>query len=78
MKKCEIPIKFGVGYDKFSELVNIAAENDIISKKGSWCRYGESKLGQGSEAVVSILEDNLELFEEIEKKVRINLGLLDE
>lgn len=78
MKKCEIPIKFGVGYDKFSELVNIAAENDIISKKGSWYSYGESKLGQGSEAVAAILEDNPELFEEIDKKVRINLGLLQE
>lgn len=78
MRKCEIPIKFGVGYDKYAELVNIASENDIIQKKGSWFSYGDTKLGQGAEGVASLLQDNPELFEEIEKKVRINLGLLDE
>ena len=78
MRKCEIPIKFGVGFDKYLELVNIASENEIILKKGSWYSYGDTKLGQGSEAVVLLLQDNPELFEEIDRKVRINLGLIEE
>lgn len=77
-KKAEFNIEFGVGIDKIAELVDLAVECEIIKKSGSWYSYGDTKLGQGSTGVKSILQDNPELFEEIDKKVRINLGLLDE
>lgn len=77
-KKAEFNIEFGVGIDKVAELVDLAVECEIIKKSGSWYSYGDTKLGQGSAGVKSILQDNPELFEEIDKKVRINLGLLDE
>ena len=77
-KKAEFNIEFGIGIDKAAELVDLAVECEIIKKSGSWYSYGDSKLGQGSAGVKSILQDNPELFEEIDKKVRINLGLLDE
>lgn len=77
-KKAEFNIEFGVGIDKIAELVDLAVECEIIKKSGSWYSYGDTKLGQGAAGVKSILQDNPELFEEIDKKVRINLGLLDE
>ena len=77
-RKCEIPIKFGVGYDIVTELINIAAEAEIIQKKGSWFAYGDVKLGQGIEAVRKVFEDNPELFEEVQTKVKLNLGLIEE
>jgi recombination protein RecA len=77
-KKAEFNIEFGVGIDKVAELVDLAVECEIIKKSGSWYSYGDTKLGQGSTGVKSILQDNPELFEEIDKKVRINLGLLQE
>ena len=77
-KKAEFNIEFGVGIDKVAELVDLAVECEIIKKSGSWYSYGDTKLGQGSAGVKSILQDNPELFEEIDKKVRINLGLLQE
>lgn len=76
MRKCEVPILFGVGFDKIGELINIASELNIILKKGSWYSYGDTKLGQGADSVRSIMEDNPELFEEIEHKVKLNLGLI--
>lgn len=72
-----VPIKFGEGFDKFKELVDIAVELDIIKKSGSWFSYGDTKLGQGSEGVINIMRDNIELFEEIDHKVRVNLGLAE-
>jgi recombination protein RecA len=78
MKKCEIPIKFGVGFDTLSEIIDIATELGIILKKGSWYSYEDSKLGQGKDAVRAIMEDNPEMTDEIERKVKLNLGLLEE
>ena len=59
-------ITFGIGIDKIAELISIAVEFEIIKKSGSWYSYGETKLGQGIEAVKSVLVDNPELLEEIE------------
>jgi recombination protein RecA len=77
-KKAEFCIEFGVGIDRFSEIVDLAVEMGIVKKAGSWFSYGDTKLGQGSAGVKAILQDNPELFEEIDKKVRINLGLVEE
>lgn len=75
MRKCEIPIMFGIGFDKMGELIAIATDLDIINKKGSWYSYGDTKLGQGADSVRVILEDNPELVEELFHKVKTNLGL---
>ena len=64
-------IVFGKGIDKLQEIINLACELEIISKKGGgWMSFGDTKLGQGDEAVKSILEDNPELFEIIQSKVK--------
>jgi len=68
-RKCEFDIVFGKGIDKFQELIDIAVERDIITKKGSWYSYGDTKLGQGNNSVVEILNDNPELLQEIKSKI---------
>lgn len=77
-KKAEFNIEFGVGIDKLSEMIDMAVEQEIIKKSGSWFSYGDTKLGQGAAGVKTIMQDNPELFEEISDKVRINLGLIEE
>ena len=68
-RKAEFEIEFGKGINKFNEILEKAIEFDIIHKSGSWFSYDDNKLGQGKANVISILEDNPELLEEIEKKV---------
>jgi recombination protein RecA len=69
-KEAEFNIEFGLGIDKYEEILSIAVDNNIIKKAGSWFSYGESKLGQGKEGVKTLLMDNPELFEELNAKVR--------
>lgn len=69
-KTAEFEIQFGKGISKMGEIVDIATKYDIIHKAGSWFSYGETKLGQGREAVLKLLGDNPELCDEIEQKVR--------
>ena len=69
-KKAEFDILYGEGISKISEILDLGVEYDIIKKSGSWFSYGESKIGQGREAVRQLLMDNPELAEEIEAKVR--------
>lgn len=68
-RKAEFEIEFGKGINKFNEILEKAIEFDIIHKSGSWFSYDDNKLGQGKANVISILEDNPELLEEIEEKV---------
>lgn len=74
-KKAEFNIVFGEGIDKFADILDLAVEVEIVKKSGSWYTYGEIKLGQGSQKVNELLKDNLELFEEIENKLKAELGL---
>lgn len=71
MREAKFTIKFGEGLDKMQELVDFAVEYGIIQKSGSWYSYGETKLGQGGNSVKTILEDNPELLEEIQSKLKI-------
>jgi recombination protein RecA len=48
----------------------LGVEEEIIQKSGSWFSYGDTKLGQGRDSVIKLFEDNLELAEEIEDKIR--------
>jgi recombination protein RecA len=69
-KKAEFDILYGEGISKIGEILDIGVEKGIIKKSGSWFSYGETKLGQGREAVKSLLADNPELAEELENKIR--------
>jgi recombination protein RecA len=67
-------IKWGVGISKEDEILEYACDFNIVQKSGSWYAYGETKLGQGAEKVLIVLEDNPELFEEIREKVILKLN----
>ena len=72
-KKAEFDIVFGEGISRTSELVDLGVELGIISKSGSWFSYNDAKLAQGREAVKKLLQDNPELADEIEAKIRAAL-----
>ncbi len=63
-------ITFGKGISRVGELVDLAVENDIVQKSGSWYSYNDTKIAQGREAVKSFFEDNPEVSSEIEQKVK--------
>ena len=69
----DFDIIFGEGISKLGEVIDLGVDLGIIKKSGSWYSYGETKLGQGRDAVKSLLQDNPELAEELEKLVRTAL-----
>lgn len=69
-KTVEFDILYGKGISKNGELLDLGVEEEIIQKSGSWFSYGDTKLGQGRDSVIKLLEDNIELAEEIEDKIR--------
>ncbi|MFA5302441.1 MAG: recombinase RecA [Bacteroidales bacterium] len=69
-KKAEFDIMFGEGISLTGEIIDMGVDLNIIKKSGSWFSYGETKIGQGRDAVRQMLKDNPELKEEIEEKVR--------
>ena len=73
-RKAEFEITFGEGISKVGEIVDLATEYDIIKKSGSWFSYEDSKLGQGRDAVKTLLKDNPELCEELEAKIMEKLN----
>ena len=68
-RKAEFEITFGEGISKAGEVVDLGVQYDIIKKSGSWFSYGDSRLGQGRDAVKKIIKDNPELSEEIENQI---------
>jgi recombination protein RecA len=68
-KKVEFDIIYGEGISRVGEIIDMGVEANIIKKSGSWFSYGETKLGQGRDAVKALLKDNPELSEEIENKI---------
>ena len=69
-RKAEFDIMYGEGISKIGEIIDIGVEKGIIKKSGSWFSYGETKLGQGREAVKKILNDNPDLMDELEQKIK--------
>jgi recombination protein RecA len=69
-RKAEFDILYGQGISKTGELIDMGVDLDILKKSGSWFSYGETRLGQGRDAVRNLLRDNPELAEEIEEKIR--------
>ncbi|MGY4386326.1 recombination protein RecA [Pedobacter sp. UYP24] len=70
----EFDIMFGEGISKTGEIIDLGVDFNIIKKAGSWFSYGETKLGQGRDAVKQLLMDNPELSEEIERKIRAEVS----
>jgi recombination protein RecA len=66
----EFDIMFGEGISKVGEIIDIGVELEIIQKSGSWFSYNGTKLGQGRDAVKTLLLDNPELMDELEQKIR--------
>ncbi|MDC0338029.1 recombinase RecA [Flavobacteriales bacterium] len=70
----EFDIMYGKGISKMGEIIDLGVEFEIIKKSGSWYSYGDTKLGQGKDAVKDLLMDNPELSDELEVKVVAALG----
>ncbi len=66
----EFDIMYGKGISKTGEILDLAVEFGIVKKSGSWFSYGETKLGQGRDAVKGLIFDNPELAEELETKIK--------
>lgn len=71
--KAEFDIMYGRGISKSGEILDMAVDMNIVKKSGSWFSYGETKLGQGRDAVKQLIEDNPELMEELEVKIKEQL-----
>ncbi len=61
---------YGAGISKVGEVLDIGVELGIVKKSGSWFSYGDTKLGQGRDAVKSLIQDNPELMDELETKIK--------
>lgn len=72
-RTAEFDIMYGAGVSKVGEILDVAVEMEIVKKSGSWFSYEETKLGQGRDAVKAIIEDNPELFDELEQKIKSQL-----
>ena len=68
-RKAEFDIIYGEGISRTGELIDLAVDLELIKKSGSWFSYGDTKLGQGRDAVKQLLKDNPELAEELETKI---------
>ncbi|MCZ8089729.1 MAG: recombinase RecA [Flavobacterium sp.] len=69
-KTAEFDIMYGEGVSKTGEILDLAVEFEIIRKAGSWFSYGDTKLGQGRDAVKTLIKDNPELADELEQKIK--------
>ena len=74
----EFDIMYGKGISKTGEILDLAVEFGIVKKSGSWFSYGETKLGQGRDAVKGLILDNPELAEELETKIKDFINNQDE
>jgi recombination protein RecA len=68
-KKADFDILYGEGISQLGEIIDLGADFNIIKKSGSWFSYGETRIGQGRDAVKQILRDNPELYDELKAKV---------
>ena len=66
----EFDIMFGEGISKAGEIIDLGVEHNIIKKAGSWFSYGQTRLGQGRDAVKQLIQDNPELMDELEAKIK--------
>ena len=69
-KTAEFDIMYGEGISKTGEILDLGVDLDIIEKSGSWFSYGDTKIGQGRDAVKTLLKDNPDLMETLESKLK--------
>ena len=72
-RTAEFDIMYGEGVSKTGEILDLAVEFEIIKKSGSWFSYGDTKLGQGRDAVKALIKDNPELADELEEKIKAKI-----
>ena len=77
-KTAEFDIMYGEGVSKIGEIIDIGVDYEIIKKSGSWFSYEDTKLGQGRDAVKTILKDNPDLMDELEVKIKDAIKLAKE
>ncbi len=77
-KIANVEIMYGEGVSKAGELIDLASNIDILNKAGAWYSYNGEKIGQGKENVKEFLKQHPEIFEEIDKKVRMHYELIDD
>ncbi|NHE55833.1 recombinase RecA [Cyclobacterium plantarum] len=77
-KVVEFDIMYGEGISKVGEIIDLGVEFEIVKKAGSWFSYDGNKLGQGRDAVKTLLLDNPELMDELELKIKEKAGILKE
>ena len=77
-RKAEFDVVFGEGISRIGEVIDLSVDHNIIKKSGSWFSYGDTKLGQGRDAVKQLLSDNIELTDELIGKVREKLSVVPE
>ena len=74
-KQVEFDIMYGTGISKMGDLLEVATGIDVVKKSGAWYSYKDSKIGQGRENSKAFLEENEDIANEIEAKVREYYGL---
>jgi len=74
-RTAEFDIMYGEGVSKTGEILDLAVDFEIIKKSGSWFSYGDTKLGQGRDAVKVLIKDNPELADELEQKIKEEIKL---
>ena len=77
-KEANVEIIYGEGISQTGELLKIASDLDIVKKAGSWYSYNDEKIGQGSENAKKYLAEHPDIFEEIDRKVRLHYGMITE
>ncbi|WP_373057285.1 recombinase RecA [Zunongwangia sp. H14] len=77
-KTAEFDIMYGEGVSKIGEIIDIGVDYEIIKKSGSWFSYEDTKLGQGRDAVKTILKDNPDLMDELETKIKEAIKVANE
>ncbi len=77
-RTAEFDIMYGEGISKNGEIIDIGVDYEIVKKSGSWFSYQDTKLGQGRDAVKGLLNDNPELMEELEEKIKEAIKIIKE
>ena len=77
-RQVEFDIMYGEGISKTGEIIDLGVKADVVEKSGSWYSYGDVRIGQGRENVRKFLLENPDMADEIERKIRMNEGLIDE
>ena len=77
-RQVEFDIMYGQGISKTGELIDLGVKAEVVEKSGSWYSYGDERIGQGRENVRKFLLENPDIANDIERKIRMNEGLLEE